>query len=138
MKTVEHEGKRYLLVKQSGDASRVRDPVTGDEQYVSNETLTPLDEGPLETAAKAVSEPVRTLVRATTDERALGLLIELHSNGPLPIRALLTRYDLCESDALGVATEFRTAGLISETTVAGERGYELTERGETAVEAVLN
>ncbi|MFB6119054.1 hypothetical protein [Halosegnis sp.] len=138
MRPVEHDGDRYLLVKRSGDASRVRDPATGEEQYLPNEELTPLEAGPLETAADAVPEPVRALVRATRDERGLGLLVTLHADGPLSVRALLGRYDLCESDALGLATEFRAAGLLAETTVAGERGYELTDEGRRAVERLVS
>jgi predicted transcriptional regulator len=136
MRAVEHDGTRYLLVKRSGESSRVRDPATGEEQYLPNDELTPLDEGPLEAAAGAVAEPLRALVAATTDERALGLLVEL-ANGPVAVRELMSAYDLCESDALGLVTEFRVAGLVSETTVGGERGYELTDRGETAIERLV-
>ena len=44
MKAVEHGDERYLLVKQSSESSRVRDPATGEEQYLPNEELTVLDE----------------------------------------------------------------------------------------------
>ena len=138
MRAVEHGDERYLLVKRSEESSRVRDPATGEERYLPNEELTVLDDGPLETAATAVEPPLRALLRATSDDRGLGLLVELHSGGPLPVRDLMSRYDLCESDALGLVTEFRVAGLVSETTVAGERGYALTDRGAAAVEALLS
>lgn len=137
MKVVEHDGARYLLVKRSGDASRVRDPETGEETHVPTDELTTIEDGPLETAADAVSAPVRALIGAAHDDRGLGLLIEL-SRGPIPVRDLMSRYDLCESDALGLVTEFRTAGLVTETTVAGERGYELTDTGERAVETLVD
>ncbi|MFC7177244.1 DUF7346 family protein [Halosegnis marinus] len=136
MRTVEHDGDRYLLVKRSSDTSRVRDPETGEERYLPTAELSTLDDGPLETAAAAVPEPLRRLVRATRDDRALGLLVEL-SRGPVAVRDLMNEYDLCESDALGTVTEFRAAGLVAETTVAGERGYELTAEGETAVAALV-
>ena len=138
MRAVEHGDERYLLVKRSDDSSRVRDPATGEERYLPNEELTVLDDGPLETAATAVEPPLRALFRATSDDRGLGLLVELQAGGPLPVRDLMSRYDLCESDALGLVTEFRAAGLVSETTVAGERGYALTDRGAAAVEALLS
>ena len=138
MKAVEHGDERYLLVKQSSESSRVRDPATGEERYLPNEELTVLDDGPLETAAAAVEGPLRALLRATNDDRGLGLLVELHTDGPLAVRDLLARYDLCESDALGLVTEFRVAGLVSETTVAGERGYALTDQGREAVDALLS
>lgn len=136
MRVVEHDGDRYLLVKRSGDSSRVRDPETGDEEYLPTKELRTVDDGPLETAAAAVPDPVRALVGAAHDDRGLGLLVEL-SRGPVAVRELMGRYDLCESDALGLVTEFRAAGLVTETRIGGERGYELTETGEKAVEALV-
>ena len=134
MRTVETaDGRRYLLVKRSSESSRVRDPATGEERYLPNADLTPVDAGPLETAAEAVPEATRVLVTATHDERALGLLLELWRRGPVPVRALLGDYDLCESDLLGILTEFRVAGLVEEAEVVGERGYRLTETGEAAL-----
>jgi hypothetical protein len=135
VRTVDHDGDRYLLVKRSGESSRVRDPETGDEWYLPNDELMPLDDGPLETAATAVPDAVRKLLRATHDDRGLGLLVEL-AQGPLAVDTLLDRYDLCESDALGLVTEFRAAGLVAETTVAGQHGYELTDDGNRALAAL--
>jgi len=130
-------GKRYLLLKQSGESSRVRDPETGDVQYVPNERLEPADgESPLTTAARAVPASVRTLVTAVHDDRALGLLVDLHARGPLGVRTLLAAYDLCESDLHGLLGEFRAAGLLRETTVAGERGYETTDTADEALAAL--
>jgi len=34
VRTVEHDGDRYLLVKRSGESSLVRDPETGTERYL--------------------------------------------------------------------------------------------------------
>lgn len=135
MRTVRDEqGKEYLLVKASGESSLVRDPTTGDEQYLSNEGLEPA-EGvePLTAAAGGVPKPVRRVLTAVHDERALGLLIELVDRGPLPVVELLSAYELCESDLHGLLGEFRAAGLLAETTVAGERGYEATDVARTAV-----
>lgn len=47
---------------------------------------------------------------------------------------LLGAYDLCESDLHGLLTEFRAAGLVVETTVYGERGYEATDAAKEGVE----
>jgi hypothetical protein len=38
----------------------------------------------------------------------------------------MMKYGLCESDLHGMLSEFQAAGLITEATIAGERGYELT------------
>ena len=135
MRTVQTpDGTTYLLLKESSESSLVRDPRTGSEEFLPNEDLEPVDEAPLVTAASAIPEPVRKLITATHTERTLGLLVDLHQHGPRAARGMLEVHDLCESDLLGAITEFRVAGLVAETTVAGERGYELTEDGESAVE----
>lgn len=136
MRTVEDDtGRRYVLIKESGDASLVRDPTTGERRYVENDRLAPVEgASPLALAARAVPEPARRAVTAARDERALGVLVELSRRGPLAVRTVLADYDLCESDVHGVFGEFRAAGLVEAEDVGGERGYELTPRGQEAVE----
>ncbi|MFD1564079.1 hypothetical protein ACFR99_11005 [Haloarchaeobius amylolyticus] len=138
MNTVEDDtGKRYLLLKHSDSASLVRDPETGNECYVQNDRLEPVDgQSPLETAARSVSEPLLTLLTTVHDEKTLGLLLELATRGPLGVRTLLDAYEFCESDLHGRLTVLSAAGLLEETDVAGERGYRLTEDCETALEAI--
>ena len=122
-----HDGTRYVLLKRSSDSSLVRDPETGESRYVPNADLTVVEgASPLETAAGAVPESARRVLRATHTDRALGLLLELDARGPTPVRALL-EYEMCESDLHGTLAEFRAAGLVAEASVAGERGYELTD-----------
>ncbi|MBX0293480.1 DUF7346 family protein [Haloarcula nitratireducens] len=135
MRTVRDEsGTRYLLLKESSDASLVRDPETGAERHVPNDDLEPIEgESPLSTAASAVPDAVRTVVTAAHDDRALGLLVELDARGPLSVQQLLDSYDLCESDLHGLLGEFRAAGLLEEATVAGQRGYDVTETASEAV-----
>ena len=128
MRTVRDEsGTHYILLKKSGDASLVRNPETGTERHVENERLEPVDgESPLSTAASAVPEARRRLVTAAHDERALGLLVELDTHGPLSVEQLLDSYDLCESDLHGLLTEFRAADLVEQAEVLGQRGYDTT------------
>jgi hypothetical protein len=129
VRTVEDDtGTRYVLLKQSGDSSLVRDPSTGESKYVSNDRLSPVEgESPLETAASAVPEPTRRVLRAVHSDRALGLLLELDARGPVAVRDLVGSYDLCESDLHGLLAEFMAAGLLTEVRVVGERGYDLTD-----------
>ena len=129
MRTVRDDrGNRYLLCKQSTESSRVRDPETGEERHLPNDSLEVVEgESPLETASSAVSAPVRRVVTAAHDDRALGLLLEVDARGPVDVRVLLDAYDLCESDLHGLLAEFRAAGLVRETEVAGGRGYETTD-----------
>ncbi|WP_276253840.1 DUF7346 family protein [Halomontanus rarus] len=135
MKTVrDDDGNRYLVLKQSGDASLIRDPSTGHECYVQNDRLEIVSgDSPLETAAHGVSEPVRTLLRSVHDDPSLGLLIELADRGPIGVRHLLDTYDMCESDLHGRLAEFTATGLIEEAEVGGERGYRATDECQQAL-----
>lgn len=135
MRTVrDSEGRRYLLVKSSGESSRVRDPASGAERYLPNEDLEPVEgTSPLVAAAAGVPDAVRRVLTAVHDERALGLLIEVVDGGPLSVADLLAEYELCESDLHGLLAEFRAAGLLTEATVAGQRGYEATETAREAI-----
>ncbi|MFC7226665.1 hypothetical protein N0B31_04560 [Salinirubellus salinus] len=130
------EGTRYVLLKRSGESSLVRDVETGESRYLPNEELSQVEgASPLETAATAVPEPARRVLRATHTDPALGLLLELDARGPTPVRALLD-YEMCESDLHGTLAEFRAAGLVEEATVYGERGYAVTETARAGL-AVL-
>ncbi|WP_410765321.1 hypothetical protein [Haloferax sp. DFSO60] len=129
------DGRTYLLVKQSSDSSRVRDPETGDEQYLPNDELEGVSgESPLETAARGIDSSIRTILTAVPNERALGLLVEFVDRGEVPILDLLDSYDLCESDLHGLLVEFKIAGLIEETEVYGERGYAATTVAKDGIE----
>jgi hypothetical protein len=128
------DGKRYVLLKQSDESSLVRDPESGDRRHVPNADLEPVEgESPLATAARSVPEPVRAVLGAVQDDRALGLLIELDDRGPVAVRTLLDGTDLCESHLHGLLAELRAAGLVSESDAGGRRGYDTTERAETAL-----
>ncbi len=130
MRTVADEtGDRYLLLKQSTESWLVRDPETGDERHIPATDLSVVDgKSPLETAADAAPSAVHDAL-PRLDDRAVGLLAEIADREPVGVRPLLGAYDLCESDLHGLLAEFRAAGLITETEVAGERGYELTADG---------
>ena len=67
------------------------------------------------------------MLTGVPDERALGLLLEIDARGPVRVRALLEATDLCESDLAGLLAEFRAAGLVTESRIAGERGYDTTD-----------
>jgi len=135
MRTVRDEsGTHYVLVERSSESSLVRDPETGAEKHVANETLEPIDgESPLAAAAAAVPTAVQTVLTATHSDRALGLLVELDRRGPLSVHDVLDSYDLCESDLHGLLGEFRAAGLVVTTDVVGRPGYDATETASEAV-----
>ncbi len=138
MKTVRDEdGRHYLLLKQSEKSALVRDPETGEERYLETDALEPADgESPLETVARRIDPDVRQLMSAVHDDQSLGLLLEVATEGPLTARTIIDRTDFCESDLVGRLTTFRAAGLLAETTVYGEPGYEATETCQRALEAL--
>ena len=138
MRTVRDDsGKRYVLLKESGESSLVRDPDSGETGYVENDSLDAVDgESPLETAASGVPGPVRRVLTAVHDEAGLGLLADLADRGPVAVRDMLGAYDQCESDLHGRLTELRAAGLIEEATIAGERGYDATDEAREALAAL--
>lgn len=135
MRTVrDADGTAYLLLKRSSESSRIRDPKTGEERYVPNAELELVDEAsPLSTAAGAVDEPVRRLIRAVHDDETLGLLVELVDRGPLAAVTVLDAYDLRESDLHGRLTELQVAGLVDATEVDGRRGYAATDLARGAI-----
>ena len=138
MRTVEDaEGRRYRLLKRSAGSSRVRDLASGDERFLPNDELRAVDgASPLEEAAGRLDPAVRALVSGVADDRALGLLIEVAERAPLPVRSMLARYDLCESDLHGLLGELTAAGLIEPTEVVGERAYEPTPPARAGLEAL--
>ena len=137
-RTVRDEaGKHYVLEKRSSDASRVRDPETGKRQHLPNEQLTLVEgKSPLVTATDTLPDAVLELLTGVPDERALGLVLEIETGGPTAVRTLLSAYDICESDLHGLLAELQAAGLLTETRVAGERGYETTTTASEALDAV--
>jgi len=135
MRTVKDgSGTPYLLVKRSGEEWLVRDPDTGRETYrPAAEFSLVEDRSPLAVTATAVPKSVRAVLTAVRTEQSLGLLVALDRQGPLSVRSLLDRYEYCESDLHGQLAEFRTAGLIEERQVAGERGYATTALADEAI-----
>lgn len=138
MQTVrDADGRRWLLLKQSSESSRVRDPETGEETFLPNEDLEPAGgESPFEALADSIAEPARRVARSCHEDWQFGLLVALAEDGPQPVRTLLADAAACESDFLGATTELRAAGLLAETTVGGERAYELTEAGRGGVDTL--
>lgn len=135
MRTVETpDGERYLLLSTSDGTARLRDPTTGAEQTVDADAVDPVTESPLSVAAGGVPEPVRRVLTAVHDERALGVVVMLVDDGPTAVVDLLSYSGLCESDFNGLFGELRAAGLVAESEIAGERGYEATETAEEAVQ----
>jgi hypothetical protein len=131
------DGRRYVVLKESSESSRVRDVETGEERFVPNDDLDAAGgESPLDALARGIPEPARRVMGACHEDWQVGVLVDLADRGPLAAREMLGAYDTCESDLLGAVTEFRAAGLVKEATVGGERGYALTEDGAAGVAAL--
>lgn len=139
MRTVRtDDGGQYLLIKRSSGSSLVRDPETGDERYIENEKLEFTGVSPLETAAQAIADPVRRIVRAVSSDHALGVLIILDRRGPMAAVDLMGRSDLCESDLNGLLTELRAAGLIETVSIGGVPGYKTTEQASEGLSTLYD
>ncbi|MDL0127979.1 DUF7346 family protein [Halobacterium salinarum] len=138
MQTVrDTDGRRWIRIADHGEQSRVRDPTTGEETTVPSETLTPTsDDAVFEALADRVPAAGRRVAKACHADWQLGLLVALADDGPRPVRKLLAAAGVCESDFLGATTELRAAGVLAETTVAGQRAYELTAAGREGVGAL--
>lgn len=135
METVEGpDGRRYIRLKRSSQASLVHDPVADETTYLPNTDLEPIrDESPLSLAAAVVHPDVRRLCGAVPSERALGLLVTLDTE-PLPVRRLLEETTYCESDLFGVLRSLTVAGLLERDPDATEDTYRTTETASRALE----
>lgn len=138
MRTVrDTEGRTYVLLKESAESALVRDPATGEEQYLPVDDLDAVDgQSPLVAAASALPDPTEAPLDSIHDQRALGLLLHLDANGPQPVTALLEIDALCESDLHGATAELQAAGLIEETRVDGWRGYQTTTLAEESLQSL--
>lgn len=134
MRTVrDGDGNQYLLLKQSGDQTLVREPASGTEQYLPTSELETCEkQSPLATAAGGIDPAVRNLLTTAYDDQSLGLVIEIVDRGPISPITLLEQYELCESDLHGLLGEFRAAGLVEETTDR-QRQYRPTAAATRAV-----
>ena len=131
------EGTRYILEKRSSDASRVRDPTTGERLHLPNDELEVVSgESALSLAAQTVSPDVVSLITSVPDERTLGLLLELERRGPTPVRTILDISTFCESDLHRRVALLTARDIIRETKRNGERCYELTEGGHRGLSAI--
>ncbi|PSQ45415.1 hypothetical protein BRD17_01500 [Halobacteriales archaeon SW_7_68_16] len=122
------DGQWVLVLERSEDTALIRDPATGDRRRVPAATVAPVDASPLAVVASALD---------TDGERGdgrVGLLVELVDRGPTAARTLSTTYDVCESDLHGLLVEFRAAGLVAETRIGGEPGYEPTDAARRLVD----
>ncbi len=137
-RTVEDtDGTRYLLLKRSAESSLVRNPETGERLHLPNEELELVETAStVDTILRPIPEESVSLVTAVHEERTLALLLELDAEGPMSVRTLLSAYDFCESDLHGLLGELTAAGLIEETRVMGERGYETTETASEALDVL--
>lgn len=119
MRVVTDGDCHYILQRVVGEDCHVRTLPSGETTTQPAASLSPTD---IEAALETVDDSL-------ADERvgsnaAAGLLLELVVDGPASARGLLDRFDVCESDLHGAASELRAAGLLEPTTVHGQRGYQ--------------
>lgn len=118
----DENGRRLAVVKRSATSSLVLDLETGDHFYRANETLTPIDNqgtGNADTGSNSMGP---------TDQRAE--LLSILEHDPIPIRTILSRTTLCESDLYAIRRELEVAGVLEEVTINGERAWVLASAGK--------
>lgn len=130
MRAVRDEEGRLVVHLDRTDGSVVVDPATGDERPATTASLDPAI-GSLDDDIPAATRDLLAAVAA----RGLGLLLVL-ARGPQPIRTLLDRVDLCESDLHGLAADLRTAGLVESARINGSPGYGITEQASAGLEGL--
>ncbi len=105
---VDADGRRYVILKESGESTLVADPNSGDRRYLPNERLDVVDDESVEPAE--------------------ALLARIAEDGPVRVRQILETTTLCESDLHGLLANLEAGGAIREVEVDGERGYELADQ----------
>lgn len=125
------DGETYCVRQRSSDGEcRVRELPEGTVTTRPCSELTPVDPGEF---TGTFDVPIGVSGSRERSGRALALLLELATGGAASARQLLDRFDVCESELHGTATELRAAGLIEPTTVHGERGYRATEAARETI-----
>jgi len=125
------DGKRqYVLQRSDGEVCRLRELSEGTITTQPCSALTPVSPDEF---VEVRGADIDIAGPREQSERAVALAAELAIAGPTSARALLDRFDACESDIHGATTELRAAGLIEQTTVHGERGYRASERVSDAL-----
>lgn len=129
------DGRRYVMDTEGPDTSRVWSLETGTIRQVPTADLEPVDgQASLEAIAQSIEPTDDSSLDAAPNTAALGLLVELDRRGPMAVRAMLSEYDICESDLHGILGELTAAGLLEKDLVTGMRGYSLTDEARDAIE----
>ena len=115
------DGRRLAVVKRSASSSLVFDLETGDQYYRANETLTPIDDQGNGDRRDTSTSPI--------DQRAE--LLSILEHDPIPVRSIIARTTLCESELYAIRRELEVAGVLEEVTIDGERAWALTSAGES-------
>ncbi|MFB6152944.1 MAG: hypothetical protein ABEJ27_01700 [Halodesulfurarchaeum sp.] len=123
------------VLETDGSRARVVVLPSGTDSWHPRSALSePLDR-PLERIGTALgSSGALEGVDAITP-RGVGLVGLLSAVGPLSVRSLMGVTGCCESELLGLITELQAGGVIEETSVAGRRGYRLSERTGSELQA---
>lgn len=122
------DGRFSVLVDATGSTCRARSLHDGTERTVPSDELTVVEPADALDVLGIDADERDSLRKMARTDRAIGLLVELNTAGPLSVRTILDRFDICESDLHGLVTELRAAGFLEPATVYGERGYRTTDR----------
>lgn len=122
-----------VILEVEGQRCRIRDVLSGDTRWVAHSTLTIPDAAALEDIGQLTPQSARQAVSAIRTARGWGVVLVVGAASPVPVRELLAATTECESDLNGLLAELEAGGVLDRTAVGGERAYELSGTGRSAV-----
>lgn len=125
-----------VILEIKSDRCRIREVGSGESRWVARSTLFSLDTPSLHEIGQVGSDSVGASASAIRTARGWGLVLVVGAASPVTVRALLDTTSECESDLNGLLAELEAGGVLDRTEIAGERAYELSETGASAVESV--
>lgn len=127
------DADRPVLVHPKRGDDAVRDLRSGDLVVGTNPTRCNDSDAFLVMIGQALTDGATLPLEGLGTMSAVGFVVLVHDEGPIPIRDLLHASDRCESDLHGLGTTLQSNQYIQETRVGGDRAYESSDRGETVV-----
>lgn len=130
------ESEWVVVLKTEGTQCRIRDLVSGDTRRVAESTLSSAQTASLQEIGHLVPDSARPPVSAIRTAPGWGVVLVVGAASPVAVRELLDATTACESDLNGLLAELEAGGVLDRTEIAGERAYELSDAGASAVEFV--
>jgi hypothetical protein len=130
------DGRWGVVLESDGAECRIRELRSGNSRWVPHSSLSSTHTASLHQVGQEVPDPVRASVAAIRTPRGWGLTLVVGAASPVAVRELLEATTECESDLNGLLAELEAGGILERSELGGERAYELSDPGASAVESV--